>query len=155
MVTPTFIHLRLHSAFSLSEGALQIKNLVGLAKDAKMPAVAVTDSNNLFGALEFSEAASEKGIQPIIGLDLKLDVNPPKDGDNKFQKESGLRRFSSVVLLAKDELGYHNLMKLSSAAFLEAADNAEPHVSFARLSELSAGLICLTGAPAGRSTRPW
>ena len=149
MSQPTFIHLRLHSAFSLSEGALQIKNLVGLAKDAKMPAVAVTDSNNLFGALEFSEAASEKGIQPIIGLDLKVDVNPPKDGDNKFQKDTGLRRFSSVVLLAKDELGYHNLMKLSSAAFLEAADNAEPHVSFARLSELSAGLICLTGGPGG------
>ena len=149
MSQPTFIHLRLHSAFSLSEGALQIKNLVGLAKDAKMPAVAVTDSNNLFGALEFSEAASEKGIQPIIGLDLKVDVNPPKDGDNKFQKDKGLQRFSSVVLLAKDELGYHNLMKLSSAAFLEAADNAEPHVSFARLSELSAGLICLTGGPGG------
>ncbi len=149
MSQPTFIHLRLHSAFSLSEGALQIKNLVGLAKDAKMPAVAVTDSNNLFGALEFSEAASEKGIQPIIGLDLKVDVNPPKDGDNKFQKDTGLRRFSSVVLLAKDELGYHNLMKLSSAAFLEAAGNAEPHVSFARLSELSAGLICLTGGPGG------
>jgi DNA polymerase III subunit alpha len=149
MAMPTFIHLRVHSAYSLSEGALQIKKLVDLAKDAKMPAVAVTDTNNLFGALEFSEAAVDKGIQPIIGLDLKLDVNPSKDGDNKFQKDAGLRRFSSVVLLAKNELGYHNLMKLSSAAFLETADNAEPHVSFARLSELSGGLICLTGGPGG------
>ena len=149
MTNPTFIHLRVHSAFSLSEGALQLKKLVALAKDAKMPAVAVTDSNNLFGALEFSETAAEKGIQPIIGLDLKVDLAATKDSDNKFQKEAGLKRFTSLVLLAKDELGYHNLMKLSSAAFLEVADNAEPHVSFTRLSELSAGLICLTGGPGG------
>ena len=149
MANPTFIHLRLHSAYSLSEGALHLKKLVALAKQSNMPAVAVTDSNNLFGALEFSETATEKGIQPIIGLDLKLDITAPKDGDPKFQKESGLRRFSSVVLLAKDEAGYLNLMKLSSAAFLEVQDNAEPHVSLALLTALSAGLICLTGGPSG------
>jgi len=149
MSQPTFIHLRLHSAYSLSEGALQLKKLVALAKDAKMPAVAVTDTNNLFGALEFSEAATDKGIQPIIGLDLKVDLSPPKEAENKFQKEAGLKRFTSVVLLAKDEQGYHNLMKLSSAAFLEPGDNAEAHVSFARFAELSQGLICLTGGPGG------
>ena len=64
---PVFVHLRTHTAYSLSEGALQIKALAGLAKDARMPAVAITDTGNLFGALEFSEAMWDKGIQPIVG----------------------------------------------------------------------------------------
>src|SRR4026207_1117307 len=64
---PTFIHLRAHSAYSLAEGALHIKQMAVLAKDAGMPALAITDSGNLFGALEFSEALADKGIQPIIG----------------------------------------------------------------------------------------
>ena len=63
----TFVHLRTHSAYSLSEGALQIKALAALTKDARMPAVAITDTGNLFGALEFSDAMAEKGIQPILG----------------------------------------------------------------------------------------
>ena len=147
MATPTFIHLRNHSSYSLSEGALPIKKLAGLAKDAKMPALAITDSNNLFGALEFSEAMAEKGIQPIIGLELKVDLNPPAEGLAKFQQAAGLRRFPSLLLIAKDEQGYRNLMKLSSAAFIQDAQNAEPHVSFGELAALAAGLICLSGGP--------
>ena len=68
-----FVHLRVHSAYSLSEGAIRIKELTGLCKDAKMPAVAVTDTNNLFGALEFSLAAADAGVQPIIGCQLALE----------------------------------------------------------------------------------
>ena len=147
MATPTFIHLRNHSSYSLSEGALPIKKLAGLAKDAKMPALAITDSNNLFGALEFSEAMAEKGIQPIIGLELKVDLTPPAEGLAKFQQAAGLRRFPSLLLIAKDEQGYRNLMKLSSAAFLQDAPNAEPHVSFGELAAHAAGLICLSGGP--------
>ncbi|MEP6828612.1 MAG: DNA polymerase III subunit alpha, partial [Aestuariivirga sp.] len=149
MANPTFIHLRVHSAYSLSEGALPIKKLAIMAKDAKMPALAITDSNNLFGALEYSEAMAEKGIQPIIGLALKINLESADQSQNKFQQQSGLRRFPSLVLLAKDEEGYQNLMKLSSAAFLDAADNAEPHVSWETLRALSSGLICLTGGPGG------
>ncbi len=149
MPAPLFIHLRVHSAYSLSEGALPIKKLAVLAKDAKMPALAITDSNNLFGALEFSEALTEKGIQPLIGLDIKIDMAPSVRGQNRFQPQQGLRRFPSLVLIAKDEHGYNNLMKLSSSAFLEVADNAEPHVSLERLEELSGGLICLSGGPGG------
>src|SRR5579885_2352968 len=137
MANPHFIHLRVHSAYSLSEGALPIKKLAGLAKDTKMPALAITDSGNLFGALEFSEALTEKGIQPLIGLDIKVDMSPPEQGQNRFQPQQGLRRFPSLVLIAKEEQGYNNLMKLSSSAFLEVADNAEPHVTFERLQELS------------------
>jgi DNA polymerase III subunit alpha len=121
MAQPTFIHLRIHSAYSLSEGALQIKKLASLAKDTKMPALAITDTNNLFGALEFSEALSDKGIQPIIGLDLKVDLTPPEQVANKFQQQAGLKRFTSLVLIAQNEQGYLNLMKLSSTAFLEVA----------------------------------
>ena len=148
MPQASFIHLRVHSAFSLSEGALVVKKLAGMAKDAKMPALAIADSGNLFGALEFSEAVSGKGIQPLIGLDLKVDMTAPA-ATNKFQPQAGLRRFPSLVLIAKDELGYQNLMKLTSSAFLDAGDNAQPHVTLERLGELSKGLICLTGGPGG------
>ncbi|MDE2385317.1 MAG: DNA polymerase III subunit alpha [Alphaproteobacteria bacterium] len=143
----TFIHLRVHTAYSLSEGALPVKKLAGLAKDNKMPALAITDTGNLFGALEFSDTLAEKGIQPIIGLDIK--VNMVAAAPSKFQPQAGLRRFPSLLLIAKDEVGYQNLMKLSSAAFLEVEDNAEPHVTAERLEALSQGLICLSGGPGG------
>jgi len=144
---PVFVHLRTHTAYSLSEGALQIKALAVLAKDAKMPAVAITDTGNLFGALEFSEAMWEKGIQPIIGCTLKVDLAEQKEGNLK--QTGGLRRMPALVLLAKDEQGYHNLMKLSSRAYLSSPENAEHHVTWEYLSGHAAGLICLTGGPGG------
>ncbi|MFT3986537.1 DNA polymerase III subunit alpha [Aestuariivirga sp.] len=144
----TFIHLRNHSAYSLSEGALPIKQLAALAKDAKMPAVAITDTGNLFGALEFSEAASEKGIQPIIGCTLKVDLQPPS-ADPLNRPQTGLRRLPSLAFLAKDEEGYANLMKLSSHAYLDTGNGAEAHVPLALLQAHGAGLICLTGGAAG------
>ena len=143
----TFVHLRTHTAYSLSEGALQIKTLAGLAKDAKMPAVAITDTGNLFGALEFSDAMAEKGIQPIIGCTLKVDLVEQKEGGLK--QTGGLRRIPALAFLAKDEQGYHNLMKLSSQAYLSGPDNAEHHVTWDFLSAHSKGLICLTGGPDG------
>jgi len=148
MSAVTFIHLRTHSAYSLSEGALQIKQMAELAKDAKMPALAITDTGNLFGALEFSDALAEKGIQPIIGCTLKVDLaEPPKDGAPR--PAHGLRRVPSLALLVRNEAGYRNLMKLSSRAYLSSPDNAEPHVGWDCLVAHSEGLICLTGGPAG------
>ncbi len=144
----TFIHLRTHSAYSLSEGALPIKLMANLAKEQKMPALAITDTGNLFGALEFSEAAAEKGVQPIIGCTLKCEIDEPaKDGPQKQQ--TGLKRVPSLALIAKDEAGYGNLMKLSSHAYLDSPDSAEPHVSVEDLAAHSQGLICLTGGPSG------
>jgi DNA polymerase-3 subunit alpha len=145
----TFVHLRTHSAYSLSEGALPIKQLASLAREEGMPAVAITDTGNLFGALEFSEATCDKGIQPIIGCTLKVDLSAPSAGDEALRPQSSLRRLPSLALLAKDELGYRNLMKLSSRAYLDSADNAEPHVSLALLKTHADGLICLSGGPAG------
>jgi DNA polymerase III subunit alpha len=143
-----FIHLHTHSAYSLSEGALPIKLMARMAREAGMPALAITDSGNLFGALEFSEALSEKGIQPIIGCALKLDFS---DGpqDNVHRQRQAQRKLPSLVLLAKDDIGYRNLMRLSSRAYLDTPDTAEPHVSWELLAALSRGIICLTGGPLG------
>jgi DNA polymerase-3 subunit alpha len=143
---PAFIHLRTHSAYSLSEGALPVKQLAGMAKDMGMPALAITDTGNLFGALEFAEALAEKGVQPIIGCTLRVEF-----GDQPVDPRGGgpQRRLPSLALLAKDAAGYANLMKLSSRAYLDSPDHTEPHVPFAMLAELSAGLICLSGGPAG------
>jgi DNA polymerase III subunit alpha len=144
----TFIHLRTHSAYSLSEGALPVKQLAMLAKEMGMPALAITDTGNLFGALEFSEALAEKGIQPIIGCTLRVDFG---DGATEatLRPQQGLRRLPSMALLAKDETGYRNLMKLSSRSYLDSADNAEPHVPWSLLEELQQGLICLSGGSQG------
>lgn len=140
-----FIHLRTHSAYSLSEGALPIKQLAELARAQGMPALAITDSNNLFGALEFSETLAEKGIQPIIGCSLKIDF-----GDARQEaRQPGKLHCGVLALLAKDAEGYANLMKLSSRAFLDTPDHAGPHVPFTLLESYAGGLICLSGGPDG------
>jgi len=140
--TPRFIHLRLHSAYSLLEGAIQIKALAKMAAEAGMPAVAVTDTGNLFAALEFSEYVSGAGVQPIIGCQKSLAyaeaVRPGEKGPEP----------RPIVLLAQNEAGYLNLLKLNSCNFLEAGD-ALPHVTLGQLERYSEGLICLTGGPSG------
>jgi DNA polymerase III subunit alpha len=91
MQQPQFIHLRVHSAYSLSEGAVQVKQMGVLAAKNGMPAVAITDTGNLFGALEFSDAMMEKGIQPIVGTALKVDLSLP-DATPQKQHIVGTRR---------------------------------------------------------------
>jgi DNA polymerase III subunit alpha len=145
MSSPSFIHLRVHSAYSLSEGAVQIKAMATLARDQGMPALAITDTGNLFGALEFSEALVEKGIQPIIGCVLKIDFNE----NPQAQKFTQGKPLHHIVLLVKDEQGYLNLMKLVSSSFLDMPSNEEPHVTLAMLRTHSDGLIGLTGGPGG------
>ncbi len=145
----SFIHLRTHSAYSLSEGALPIKQMAVLAKEANMPALAITDTGNLFGALEFSEALWEKGIQPIVGCTLRSIWRLPPRPDAAVRPQHGLRKLPSLALLAKDEPGYQNLMKLSSRAYLDTPDTAEPHVPLALLAAHQHGLICMTGGPQG------
>ena len=107
-----------------------------------MPAVAVTDTNNLFGALEFSETASKAGIQPIIGCQLDLAYATAARPGDRMPKPL------PVVLLAQSEAGYGNLMKLSSHAYLEAGAEL-PHVTLPDLAAHSDGLICLTGGALG------
>ncbi len=147
MSHPQFIHLRVHSAYSLSEGAVQVKQMAALAIKHGMPAVAMTDTGNLFGALEFSDAMLDKGVQPIIGTALKVDVSPPDAAPQKHQ--TGLKHFHTLVLLAQSEQGYTNLMRLVSRSFLDIESHDEPHVPFSLFEECSQGIICLSGGPSG------
>ncbi|MEC8246752.1 MAG: PHP domain-containing protein, partial [Pseudomonadota bacterium] len=137
LMLPKFIHLRVHSAFSLLEGALSINLLSRTAQSMRMPALAVTDRNNLFGALEFSETMAALGIQPIIGATLSVyfgvDDEPP----------------CSLALLVKNETGYRNLMALASAAHLKDRAHSAVGIDVDLLDAHGAGLICLTGGPEG------
>jgi DNA polymerase III subunit alpha len=143
-----FVHLRTHSAYSLLEGALHIKTLADLCAEHAMPAVALTDTGNLFGALEFSEAMAEKGIQPIVGTALAVDFGD--DPNAHARQKSGSRRDRpSIVLLAQDETGYGNLMRLSSRSFLDTDAAEAPHVPLELLRAHTEGLIALTGGPSG------
>jgi DNA polymerase-3 subunit alpha len=142
-----FVHLHVHTSFSLREGALSIGKLAKLAVADAMPALAVTDTNNLFGALEFSEKLAKEGIQPIIGVELAVDFG---DGSEVSPRgtDPGVGR-AAIVLLAKDETGYRNLMHLASCAWLDPAPGDLPHVALARLEARSDGLIALSGGPKG------
>lgn len=138
-----FIHLRTHSAYSLLEGAIKVKDLIKLAHDHKMPAVAITDTNNLFGCLEFSLSASGGGIQPIIACQLNIDHGlTPKNGEKVLDQ---------ILLYAKNRTGYENLIKLLSVAYLEAPSGEDPHITQKQLEEpgRTEGLIALSGGYLG------
>src|SRR5262245_2995197 len=148
VAAPTpFIHLRAHSAYSLSEGALPVKQLAQLAVDNAMPALALTDSDNLFGALEFSEVLAGKGIQPIIGTTMRVELGD--QAESPGQRATTPRRLPVLALLAKDEEGYTTLLTLTRRAWHVSAVTSDPHLPIALLEAHSAGLICLTGGPAG------
>ncbi len=149
-VLAPFVHLRVHTAYSLLEGALHIKDLARLACAHGMPAVAMTDSANLFGALEFSEVLAKAGVQPIIGVTLP--VVAKADGDAVPAETRGKPAMGQpprLVLLVQNETGWRNLLKLVSAAHLESADARGPAVSLDLLTERADGLICLSGAREG------
>ncbi len=138
-----FVHLRVHSAYSLSEGAIKLGDLVKLCKQHGMPAVAVTDTGNLFGALEFASYAADAGIQPIAGCLLGVRreeerrpgaTQPPPD---------------RLVLLVQSEAGWKNLMKLVSQAFMETPTGEVPRVSWADFEGKTDGLLALTAGPIG------
>lgn len=121
-----FIHLHVHSAYSLAEGAIPVKDLVKLCVKNKMPAVAVTDTNNLFGALEFAMEAKKSGIQPIIGAQVQI-------GEHKHK----------AVLLVQTPAGYQNLSKLISDAYMQSDNDGRAVLSLDTLRDHNDGLICL------------
>ncbi|SFC96992.1 DNA polymerase III subunit alpha [Tropicimonas isoalkanivorans] len=139
--SPRFIHLRLHTEYSLLEGAIRTKKLPGLCRAMGMPAVAVTDTNNMFAALEFSMTARDAGIQPIMGCQVDLEYEPVLPGQKPVAP-------APVVLLAQDEAGYGNLMKLNSCLYLRG-DHQRPHVTPEELEAHAERLICLTGGADG------
>ncbi|MGR3462979.1 MAG: PHP domain-containing protein, partial [Roseovarius sp.] len=142
---PRFIHLRVHTEYSLLEGAVRLKKLPGLCETAGMPAVAVTDTNNMFAALEFSVTAQAAGVQPIMGCQVDLAYQEPEPGERS-------RPPAPVVLLAQDERGYGNLLKLNSCLYLRG-DGQVAHVTLDEIEAHAEGVICLTGGsdgPVGR-----
>ncbi|GHT94483.1 DNA-directed DNA polymerase [Alphaproteobacteria bacterium] len=128
-----FIHLRVHSAYSLAEGAIKIDKLATLCEKHSMPAVAVTDTNNLFGAMDFSINCSSRGIQPIIAC--QLNVQHPKKID----------RPTSLLLYAKNANGYQNLIQLVSNAHLNPTSETHPEISLDLLAQYSGDIILATG----------
>ena len=138
-----FVHLHVHTAYSLSEGAIRIPELVKLCRAKRMPAVAITDTGNLFGALEFSSACRGAGVQPIIGTSIALRLKDTEPGELRAPEPD------RIVLLAQDETGYGNLMKLSSLSFLATPGGATPQVAVADLAKMAEGVIALTGGVTG------
>jgi len=140
-----FVHLRVHSAYSLLEGALPLGRLIELAKADLQPALGLVDSGNLFGALEFSEKAVDKGLQPIVGCALAVDF---LDRDEDRRTVTGAA-FARVVLIAKSDVGYDHLVRLVSRSFMATSGVEGPHVRLADLAEFADGVICLSGGPEG------
>jgi len=142
-----FVHLRVHSAFSLLEGAIHIGTLAKLARDNDMPALGLSDSGNLFGALEFSQTLAENGVQPIMGCTLRIAFDEiGEQNDNRYHDTA---RVAMLPLIAKNECGFMNLMHLSSCAYLESDAAQDPQIPLSLLRRHSEGLIALSGGPTG------
>ncbi|MFN3827580.1 MAG: DNA polymerase III subunit alpha [Micavibrio sp.] len=127
-----FVHLHTHSAFSLAEGAIRAKSIVKLCQKYGMPAAAITDTANMFGALEFSIEAAKGGIQPILGCQMELGLEGHQ-----------------LVLLAQTQEGYKNLCVLISRSFMEMQANEKPHIVWEKIEPFAKGIICLTGGIKG------
>ena len=143
---PGFVHLHVHSAYSLLEGALPIAKLAEFAKADHQPALALTDTDNMFGALEFSEKLAGYGVQPIVGCALALDFG---DETRDPRLAGRVRALPRIVLLAAREAGYRALMQLCSRAFMETPSNEKPHLKLSWLDGKTEDLIALTGGPGG------
>ena len=142
MSSPGFVHLRVHSAYSLLEGALPLGKVIDLALKDGQPALAMTDTGNLFGALEFSEKAYGVGLQPIIGCQVAVNFadQPDAKGDDAL---------SDLVFLCMSEVGYENLMDIVSRAFLDTEPGFRANVPLSRILDKHEGLIVLTGGHGG------
>ena len=163
MGNPQFVHLHLHTDFSLLDGACDISELLDEASRRKMPAVAVTDHGNLFAAANFFNEASKRDVKPIIGCEVYLakgsrhdrgdKAGPPNGAINgeRGEMEPGTRGSNHLVLLCEDLEGYHNLIKLVSAGFLEGF-YYKPRIDYDLLAKHSRGLIALSACLRGPVT---
>ena len=139
----------MHSAYSLSEGALKTKDIIKLCEQNAMPAVAVTDTNNMFGSLEHSVNFADEGIQPVIGCILNLEIANDISRKSMTRARADAAERAQLVFLVQNEAGYANLMKLVSRAFMESDGISEPHITLEDLQSYGEGLIVLTGGPGG------
>ena len=147
MAEPKFVHLRVHTAYSLSEGAMKVPSLIPKLKDMGFPAIAVTDTANMFGAKALSHYAADCGIKPILGCQFYL-RNP--DADDLLKSKGRTIEPDKLVLLVRNDEGYHNIMKLMKLSYLDNPEyNEKPQLKLSDLEGRSAGLIALTGGVEG------
>ncbi|MDL1956397.1 MAG: DNA polymerase III subunit alpha [Candidatus Desulfofervidus auxilii] len=130
-----FVHLHVHTQYSLLDGAIRLTDLMAKAKEYHMPAVAMTDHGNLFGAIEFYEMALESGLKPIIGCEVYIAPD--------YKKKAGKEKLTHLLLLAENEIGYRNLLKLISISYLEGF-YYKPRIDKALLSQYHEGLIAMS-----------
>ncbi len=149
-----FVPLRLHTAYSLAEGAVKIKDLAAHCAKEKIPAIAMTDTGNLFGAIEFSKSLAGEGVQPIIGCQVKTDLfeNDPRTQD-QLHVPDHLKPYDTLILLAQNEEGYKNLTRLISESYLRQEETKMTFIPLERLKVHHEGLIALSGGLDGAISR--
>src|SRR3954466_5814117 len=141
----SFVHLHCHSEYSLLDGANRIDDLIAREKEFEQPAVAVTDHGNLHAAWEFQEKAKKAGVKPIIGMEAYV---APSDRRSRTRATPGSKPYFHLVVLARDMVGYKNLVKLSSLAYTEGF-YSKPRVDRELLARYSEGLIVSSACLAG------
>jgi len=146
LIDQKFIHTRCRSSYSLAEGAIKINDLIQLAIDNNMPALALTDNGNLFGALEYSMKAAKNGIQPLLGIILEIQI---EDNTNIINNSKNI---SKILLIVKNEIGWKNLSLLVSKTFLNQESEGQRPLALKELFNNSEGLICLLGGIYGPLT---
>lgn len=150
MAEPKFVHLRVHTAYSLSEGAMLVPALMKRCKENNIAAIAITDTANMFGGKAFSHYAEDNGIKPILGCQFNL-RNP--DADDPLKSKGRVIDPDKIILLVMSAEGYTNIMKLMKLAYLDGPNMEKPQILMEHLKEHNAGLIMLTGGiegPVGR-----
>ena len=144
-MSKSFVHLHLHTEYSTLDGANRCKDIISKAKELGMPAVAMTDHGNLFGAIEFYQRAMAEGVKPILGCEIYL---APTTMTEK-KEVPGRKRATHLTLLAENNTGWENLTKLVSKGHLEGLYYGKPRVDRATLREYTEGIICLSGCISG------
>ena len=148
MLHSDFVHLHIHTQYSLLDGACHLKRLVDKAREFKLPALAITDHGNLFGAIEFYELCYNKGIKPIIGAECYLAPSSRWEKKTRDNEESNFH----IILLARNKEGYKNLIKLISFGYLEGF-YYKPRIDKELLEKYHKGLICLSACLKGEIPR--
>lgn len=148
---PKFIHLRVHTAYSLSEGAMKVPALMHRLHDSGVPAIALTDTANMFGGKAFSKYASDEGVKPILGCQFYL-RNP--DADDVLKAKGRIIEPDKIILLVQNAVGYDNIMHLMKLSYLDnPQSNEKPQLKIADLKKYQEGLIALTGGVEGQVGR--
>ncbi|HOM14551.1 MAG TPA: DNA polymerase III subunit alpha, partial [Rubrivivax sp.] len=143
----SFVHLRLHSEYSVVDGTVRIDDAAAAARADRQPALAITDLDNLFGAVKFYKACRRKGVKPLVGADVWME--PLAQAPALFGFDASERAPSRLLLLVRNEAGYHNLCELLARGWTTNAQRGQAQLRWDWLAELGAGLIALAGADLG------